>query len=297
MATPRGGHSLDARLRAILVAVLAGIFFLFFNLTKHIPSLAAVNPFAEDPYDAVGSYAVLASGFLAALALVRTYWPVRHATDHALRAILLVRTELAIVLMVVVTVAADGVALARHPAAWQGATAGIVLCALLSGLLLIALATGIVVRPVSLVTRASRGHLGWAAFVLVGGVAVLAVSPEVLRDSIPGELFTVVAGAVVLFASVRAALMALVPPQPPEASPAGRSRGWVAGLRWMLVLGAGLALGLAIFLAEASREGVAMDIAKRIQVAAVFIGLGAAGVLIGYAFLSRPLGILSPRES
>jgi hypothetical protein len=65
----------------------------------------------------------------------------------------------------------------------------------------------------------------------------------------------------------------------------------------MLVLGAGLALGLAIFLAEASREGVAMDIAKRIQVAAVFIGLGAAGALIGYAFLSRPLGILSPRES
>ncbi|HEX9069112.1 MAG TPA: hypothetical protein VF807_10105, partial [Ktedonobacterales bacterium] len=257
MATPQGAHALGARLRAILVAILAGIFFLFFDVTKHTPSLAAVNPFAEDPYDAVGSYAVLASGFLAALALVRVSWPVRPARDRAPRAILLARTKLAIVLMVVVTVAADGVALARHTAAWQGTTAGIVLCALLSGLILIALATGMVIRPAGLVTRASRGHIVWAALVLAGSLVVLAVYPEALRDSIPGELFTVVTGAVLLFASVRAALMALVPAQPEEASSAGRSHGWVVGLRWVLVLGAGLTLGLAIFLAEARQEGMA----------------------------------------
>jgi hypothetical protein len=40
---------------AFLAFVLAVLFYLFFQVSKHHPALSQVNAFAEDPYDAIGS--------------------------------------------------------------------------------------------------------------------------------------------------------------------------------------------------------------------------------------------------
>jgi hypothetical protein len=40
---------------AVLTFLLAVVFYLFFQISKHNLTLLQVNAFAEDPYDAVGS--------------------------------------------------------------------------------------------------------------------------------------------------------------------------------------------------------------------------------------------------
>jgi hypothetical protein len=54
---------------------LAILFYLFFQITKHHPILSLVNPFVEDPYDAVGSFSFQFALFTALLSLVRAFRP------------------------------------------------------------------------------------------------------------------------------------------------------------------------------------------------------------------------------
>ena len=42
------------KVNACLTFVLAVLFYLFWQISKHQPALSQVNAFAEDPYDAVG---------------------------------------------------------------------------------------------------------------------------------------------------------------------------------------------------------------------------------------------------
>jgi hypothetical protein len=67
---------------AFLTFVLAVLFYLFFQVSKHHPALSQVNAFAEDPYDAVGSFGVQFSLFTALLSLVRAFRP--YQPDKAL---------------------------------------------------------------------------------------------------------------------------------------------------------------------------------------------------------------------
>ena len=58
------------------VVFLLTIFFLaVFDNSKNIPLLAVVNPFAEDPYDAVGSFGIQLAFFAAFLSLIRAFRP------------------------------------------------------------------------------------------------------------------------------------------------------------------------------------------------------------------------------
>jgi len=50
---------------------LAVLFYLFFQISKQQPDLARVNAFANDPYDAVGSFAVQFALFVAVISLIR----------------------------------------------------------------------------------------------------------------------------------------------------------------------------------------------------------------------------------
>jgi hypothetical protein len=54
----------------------------------------------------------------------------------------------------------------------------------------------------------------------------------------------------------------------------------------------GLVIGAVIFLAEVSEGGPTPPLAKLLFVAAVYLGLGMVGLLIGYAFLGRLLGFV-----
>ena len=51
------------------------LFILFFDFSKHNAALAPLNPFLEDPFDAVGSFAIQLSGAAALLALLRILRP------------------------------------------------------------------------------------------------------------------------------------------------------------------------------------------------------------------------------
>jgi hypothetical protein len=286
-----------------IVCVLALAFLAFFDVTKHDPSLSAINPFADDPYDAIGSFGVQAGIFLGLLSLLRAFQPFQAGATSEGQRLFLLRAEVAAVLAVVITLVGDGVALARHPSLWRGSAAGGRLCALLGVLLLCAVATGL------LVYRSARNAPGpararpWrrAALVSLAAVVALTLYPESIRHSTAGALFTVVVGAALLFAPLWAVLAALLPDGADGAAARMREQwtasGWLAHhtFQWVLVVCTGLFLGALLFVAEATQEGVAHDVTKRAFVLLVYVGLETIGVMIGFSFLRSPLGLFGAR--
>src|SRR5579885_2936402 len=96
-----------ARLQAIAAFLLAILLYTFFQYSKHQPALAVVNAFAEDPYDAVGSFGVQFALFTALLSLVRAFRP--YQSDKVLdsQELLLLRGEYFSCLSIAMTLVAD----------------------------------------------------------------------------------------------------------------------------------------------------------------------------------------------
>lgn len=275
---------------------LAVLFYLFFDFTKHNAALAAVNPFVNDPYDAIGSFGTQAAAFAALLALVRLILLRRATATREQSVFWLLRAQMATVLLVLVTMVGNAVALARHTSLWLGTDAGVRLVALLLGLSV--LATALLLRiHAEARSRQSpdQSDLGIRAFVVcIVATLVLALYPEDLIKDLVGALFTVVIGALLLFLPVRALLIALIRGEPDstETVPPTR-RGLLAFVsrrfQWILVVCVALLMGALVFLAEASGEGFAPT--RVVGLAAVFVGLEATAVLIGFIALRGPLGI------
>jgi hypothetical protein len=272
-------------------------FFWSFMFAKHDPALRNVIPFGDDPYDAVGSFAVIVGGMVALLSFLRAFWPYREAPTMAQR-VYLVRSQEAVVLAVFITVATDVIAMARHPSMWMGAASRNKLIALLGVLLIIA-------AGVQWLIRAAQEKLGgfgttrWAvpASVTLLAMLILAGYPERLINGTATHLFTVVAADLLLFALMRFLLIALVP-YPPDDEQTGElaARGGfpTAGQRWAIALLAGILIGAFVFLGEMGEGSSTLPWGRLVLVASVFISLGLAGILIAYAFLGKPLG-LRPR--
>ena len=131
-----------------------------------------------------------------------------------------------------------------------------------------------------------------AASVLLLALLVLGFYPEQLITGIGTHLLTVLVGAVVVFAPMRPLLFALLPDGAGQRS--GRSaptRHWLSSrpARWSIALILGISVGTFALLGEMS-EGPGPT-TRLLLVAAVFVGLGTAGLLIAYAFLGAPLGL------
>ena len=77
---------------ALLTAVAALAFLLFFQFTVHDPVLAPILPFYQDPFDAVTTFGVIAAGLLSLLSVVRA----RRTTYTYRQSVLLARTEVAV---------------------------------------------------------------------------------------------------------------------------------------------------------------------------------------------------------
>jgi hypothetical protein len=122
------------KLNALIVSGLWTLFSWSFMWAKHDPVLRDVIPFGEDPYDAVGSFGVVAGIPIALAALVRAFRPHRQRPPSTAQRMYLVRAQAAVVLIVLITLASDAVAMARHPLAWVGAAARDELSALLAAL-------------------------------------------------------------------------------------------------------------------------------------------------------------------
>lgn len=278
---------------AFVVLGLSVLFALFFNITKHFPALSAVNPFADDPYDAIGTFALQAGGFLALLSLFRAFRPYRNAPPSAEQTLLLARTQLTIVLAVIVALVGNLVALMRHTSVWLGTPAGSLLAALVVGFVLLSALIGRFVLVSAHQTMGQPQPGAWKRPLIISLIffIVLLGYPEQVRETTIGALLTVVIGAVLLFMGVWA-WGTFLSSDTRTVGTAGRPR-W----HWGLVVVVGMLLGLTIVFRELSEGGGTIDLAGSSFIIAIYIGLEVAGIVIGYAFLSKFLRLFRQQHS
>ncbi|HXE60029.1 MAG TPA: hypothetical protein VN607_04960 [Gemmatimonadaceae bacterium] len=275
---------------SILCLALALALAWTFMFAKHDAALGPIIPFGVDPYDAVGSFAVFVAPVVAVIALVRAFRPAPAPPSPAAR-LYLIRAQETVVLVVLITLGSDAVAMARRPAAWIHAPARVELLALVAGL---AVAAAVVQWLVLAPRRADApARAPWPQAVLITLAATLALAfyPERFVAGVTTHLLTVVFADLILFAATRAVLLAVVPDAPPVAQPAApapRRRFGPAAL-WSAAAIAGAGFGMFALLGEMSEGGTPRTV-RLLAVAAVFLGLAIAGVLIAFALLAGPLG-------
>jgi hypothetical protein len=284
------------RINALVVSGLGVLFFAFFNVSKHLPALARVNPFAEDPFDAIGSFGVQAAALLTLLGLARAFRPYGGGCLPEEEGALVARTQMLAVLAAAVTLAGDLVAMARYGSLWIGSAGGYALAALLGGLLVLALlaAARVYQSAREMSTEGVPRRWQGAMVISLAAALVLALYPDSWRQSTPGALLTVVVGAALLFALMRAWGSSLVPyPAQVKREEATTLPAWLRqhGLALAAVVVAGILLGLTLVLAESTEGGGWPGMARLTLVAAVYVGLETAGLLLGYVFLRKPLGL------
>src|SRR5260370_37612351 len=101
------------KVNACLTFVLAIVFYLFFQMSKHHPVLSQVNAFADDPYDAVGTAGTQFVAFTALLSLVHAFRPYQPNRALDTEHLLLARGAYVPPLSVALPLRADTVALLR----------------------------------------------------------------------------------------------------------------------------------------------------------------------------------------
>jgi hypothetical protein len=271
---------------SLLAAYVAAAFLMFFQFTKHDPTLSAILPFGDDPYDAVGSFGVIIAGLLAVLAVVRAVQvPTRRRKG------LVARTQAAITAAVAVTLGADVVAMARHVPMWFGRPGALELIALMLVLLALAVLLWFAARRSVRESPVQPTRWRRAVVVCAIAVAVLVVYPESLTSNAVGELFTILAGIVLLFVPMSALLEVLVPVDGDSAE-SGEVRGLRirASIQWLAVALVGIGIGVALLVGELMGRDAPAP-ALRVMLASVYIGAALAGLAIGYYALRRPLAL------
>jgi hypothetical protein len=103
---------------AVLVSGLAIFFCWSFEFAKHDPSLRSIIPFGDDPYDSVSSFGVITATLLALVSLTRAFFP--QGVGRSGRPIYVLRAQLAVAFCILVTLAAEGIAMLRHTTLWVG---------------------------------------------------------------------------------------------------------------------------------------------------------------------------------
>lgn len=317
------------KLTSVAILALAVLFVAFFFTSKHAVSLAGANPFAEDPYDAVGSTAIQLTMFTALLCLVRSFRPNATREPRASQKLLLLRGWTVSVLSISMTLVTDAVAMVKYSAAWTHSSGGKSLALLVVGMaLLTALAGWLILRLTPNANPRPRyGLSSRAIFVFMTCISILAVYPANWRQSIPGAIFTAGLGLVLLLLLTWAVTTALFPPTntPFEDSLDDvaaiyhwlKKRGsFIASLcdavetiiglpalqvlfgwlnprkhRWNFAILMALALGILVTLSQAIGEGIAPGGGRFVLLVTIFISGEALAVLLGYGLLARHLGV------
>lgn len=274
---------------AIIASGLALLFAWAFQFAKHAPMLRPIIPFGDDPYDAIGSFAFLTVPLLALTSLVRAFFPA--LVGRSGTAIYVLRAQAAIPFCVLVTVAADIVAMGRHTSAWLGAAGQEVLLMLLGTLIASSLAVLALVQNSP--RQGVRRQYAYAAGVWLTSLLVLYIYPEKMIAGTAGHLFTIVIGDLLLFVPVAMLVKAWLP-SPADTPHRGSDgeRRHIKYLPFVFAALAGLTVGAIAFLGEMSEGGATPPLAQLLFVAAVYLGLGMVGLLIGYASLGRILGFV-----
>ncbi len=277
------------KLNTLLTVFLAIIFILFFDFTKHNPTLSAINPFADDPYDAIGTFGIQSALFLGVFSVVRTIRLACNRQSSDTQKFFLLRAQMATVLAVFVTCMANTVAMIRHLSIWFGSVAGYELVALLGGLILSTLFVGFLIyRSQERSTQVPDNvwkNVYITSFIFL---IVLLCYPERIREeSTIGALFTVVLGATLLFMQVHALLAVGVP----NYINIENKQGKISKKVWGAIILLGILLGFLVVARELTEGGGNLDIVGSAFIISIYIGLEVSGLLIGYGFLEKPLGL------
>ncbi|HEY1810266.1 MAG TPA: hypothetical protein VGG42_17010 [Acidobacteriaceae bacterium] len=298
----------------LAVCLLGLAFLLQFQMAKHWSPWSAVNPFSEDPYDAVGSFAVQFVLFMMFVSLVRAFRP---CADERAAVGVFRRGTLMTAAAVGFTCLSDLIAMARHRGLWLGRPQGIQLFAVTALLLFWSAAAGgwflLATREACPPARPEMRKLAVPGAALI----LLAVYPEHVRNSVSGAILTALCGAVLLFVAIRSAGTALLPTSEvsdsdlvddvvalvspwrrrPIVTGGNRSRktvhlpAWLSRRRsgWILPMLIGLVCGAFLVGQELAQPGPSPHGSRRILVISVYLFLESAGVLTGYWLLAEPL--------
>lgn len=284
-----------SKVNSLLVLSLAVLFYFFFMHAKHDPTLSQVNAFGDDPYDAVGSFGIQAAAVLGIISVVRAFRGQRVRAAYVEHELFVLRAQMAAILSVGVTLAADAVAILRYPHVWIGSPSGYRLLALAGGMAILTIAIGTwVQRSASAVERHENRGV-WVKALSVSSLSVLTLLfyPGSFRHGVLGVLFTAFAGTVILFASVWAWTTALIRDPAKESKLECARVSNPSLLRkygWVVVALTGILVGLFFVAGEAS-EGSGIPRGRLAIVIAAYIGLETAGILFGYGLLRKPLGL------
>jgi hypothetical protein len=307
------------------VIFLLTIFFLaFFDNSKNIPLLAVVNPFAEDPYDAVGSFGIQLSFFAALLSLIRAFRPYATKEIPSDQLSLILRGETVALLSIMVTLTADIVAMLRYLSMWMNSPGGRILAGLVGGLILLTTVVGLQLYRIVVNMSFSSVNRSWIRAILFAvSMFILATYPADLLESIPGGIFSALLGMVLLFISTWALATAIFPQTEMEfedvfddfasiyrgiksrAKFISRLENFVKtnGLRtlfswlnprkhkWNFIILIVLAMGGSLMLMEALSEGLSTNTNVVLLILAIFLGIEGAGILLGYFLFAEFLGI------
>jgi hypothetical protein len=274
---------------AILVSGLALFFWWAFGFAKHDSALRSIIPFGVDPYDSVSSFGVIAATLLALVSASRAF--LQRWVGRSGQPIYVLRAQVAVPFCVLVSVATEAVAMARHTSMWLDSPARGRLLTLQASLVGFSLIT------LRLVSRNSKVRtprmFKRAATACLGTVLALVLYPERLILGTSGHLATVVFGAFLLFVPVSALIKAWLPETRKlvgfDKLPLSRSSRYAP---FVVAAAIGLIVGGTSYVGELSEEGIRPAFTQILFVGGIYVGLGAAGLLIGYACLGRLLGFV-----
>jgi hypothetical protein len=304
-------------------------FWLFFDVSKHNSKLAQVNPFGEDPFDAVGSFGLQLAMFCGLLSVIRLLRPYPNGAGvYHLRRI--VYGDAVALLVVGVTLAADSVAILGDLHAWTTSLEGWLLAGWVIGMLGLTIFVG---SRILLLFRATNPptsivHTTWKNVMLcLVGAIFLAINPSSWHATIAGSILAALAGMALLFIMTSALAKSIFPnvDEPIEdllddllalcrglkartgftgfpfrwienavqISWVQSFLGWLNPRKhaWNAVVLVALGLGIALILAETLGEG-APDTRRILLVLSAVIGIETCGVLMGYALFKSYLGLV-----
>ncbi len=254
------------------VLSLAVTFLLFFLVNKLDPFRAA-NPFGEDPYDAVGSFAVQLALLVALMSFSRVLRLQRDVTQRN-KSRLVVRGNLVVLVAIMITLGVDTCAVAGSPP--PATHAGRMLMIELAALALLTLLALIAVARVapSFRNRAPRDLTPADA---IDDLLTLARVPRKRRGGRRPPPLLAWKGRLSGDA-LAASLGALSPRTHP----------------WRFACATGVAAGAAVAVGQL-REGLPPNLAVGLRTAAIFVGGEMLAVLLGFALLGAFLGLRPSR--
>jgi hypothetical protein len=307
------------------VVFLLTIFLLaFFDNSKKIPLLAVVNSFADDPYDAVGSFGIQLAFFAAILSLMRAFRPYATKEIPSNQLLLILRGEIVALSAISVTLTADIVAMLRYPSMWMNTAGGPILVGLVAGLVSLTIVVSLMLYRIVVEPPFSFANHSWTRAILFPvSIFILAVYPADLLESVAGGIFTALVGMLILFISTWVLATAAFSQVEMEfedvlddfaaiykyiksriglafqleklinAKILHRFADWLnpRSHKGNFIMLIALAMGGSLMLVETLSEGISTDTNVVLLVLGVFLGLEGVGIVLGYCLFAEFLGI------